>query len=111
MAASIEEPCRLDGDKFACVVHLRGDHAAVFLRTHRSRVFGAVSRFGAGTAERVSGVLAGIADPEGLAEVGEWLVCCETGDEFLARVDPAADEADRHGDRGTSRGNSHSCGA
>ena len=70
----------------------------------------AVSRFGAGTAERVSGVLAGIADPEGLAEVGEWLVRCETGDEFLARVDPAADEADRHGDRGTSRGNSHSRG-
>ena len=70
----------------------------------------AVSRFGAGIAERVSGVLAGIADPEGLAEVGEWLVRCETGDEFLARVDPAADEADRHGDRGTSRGNSHSRG-
>ena len=70
----------------------------------------AVSRFGAETAERVSGVLAGIADPEGLAEVGEWLVRCETGDEFLARVNPAADEADRHGDHGTSRGNSHSRG-
>ena len=70
----------------------------------------AVSRFGAGTAERVSAVLAGIADPEGLAEVGEWLVRCETRDEFLAHVDPAADEADRHGDRGTSRGNSHSRG-
>ena len=64
----------------------------------------AVSRFGAQTAERVSGVLAGIADPEGLAEVGEWLVRCETGDEFLARVDPAAGEADRRGDRGRSRG-------
>ena len=62
------------------------------------------SRFGAETAERLSGVLAGIADPEGLAEVGEWLVRCETGDEFLARVDPAADEADRRGDRGMSRG-------
>ena len=43
----------------------------------------------------MSGVLAGIADPEGLAEVGEWLVRSETEDEFLARVDPAADEADR----------------
>ena len=70
----------------------------------------AVSRFGTETAERVSGVLAGIADPEGLAEVGEWLVRCGTGDEFLARVEPAADEADRHGDRGTSRGRSHSRG-
>ena len=70
----------------------------------------AASRFGAETAERLSGVLAGIADPEGLAEVGEWLVRCETGGEFLARVGPAADEADRHGDRGMSHGRSHSRG-
>ena len=70
----------------------------------------AVSRFGAETAESVSGVLAGIADPEGLAEVGEWLVRCETGDEFLARVDPAADETDRHGERRMSRGRSLSRG-
>ena len=67
----------------------------------------AASRFGAETAERLSGVLAGIADPEGLAEVGEWLVRCETGGEFLARVDPAAGGAARRGDRGrsNSRGN------
>ena len=45
----------------------------------------AASRFGADTAERLSGVLAGIADPERLAEVGEWLVRCETGEEFLVR--------------------------
>ena len=62
----------------------------------------AASRFGEETAERVSGVLAGIADPEGLAEVGEWLVRCGTGSEFLARVDPAAGGANRHGDRGNS---------
>ena len=67
----------------------------------------AASRFGAETAERLSGVLAGIADPEGLAEVGEWLVRCETGGEFLARVDPAAGGAARRGDcgRSNSRGN------
>ena len=47
----------------------------------------AASRFGAETAERLSGTLAGIADPEGLTEVGEWLVRCETGSEFLARVE------------------------
>ena len=60
----------------------------------------AVSRFGAETAERLSGVLARIADPEALAEVGEWLVRCETGSEFLARVDPAAAGANRRGDGG-----------
>ena len=61
------------------------------------------ARFGEETAERLSGVLAGIADPEGLAEVGEWLVRCGTGSEFLARVDPAPDGANRR----SSRGNSH----
>ena len=60
----------------------------------------AVSRFGVETAERLSGVLARIADPEALAEVGEWLVRCETGNEFLARVDPAAVGANRRGDGG-----------
>ena len=72
----------------------------------------AASRFGAETAERLSEVLAGIADPEGLAEVGEWLMRCETGGEFLARVDPAAGGADRRGDcgRSNSRGRSHSRG-
>ena len=55
----------------------------------------AASRFGADTAEHLSGVLAGIADPERLAEVGEWLVRCDTGDEFLAHVIPARSEGDR----------------
>ena len=66
----------------------------------------AASRFEAETAERLSAVLAGIADPEGLAKVGEWLVSCETGSEFLARVDPAAAGANRRGSRGHSRGDS-----
>ena len=47
----------------------------------------AASRFGAEAAERLSTVLAGVAfNPERLYEVGEWLVYCETVDEFLARV-------------------------
>ena len=58
------------------------------------------SRFGAETAECLSGMLAGIMDPEDLADVGEWLVRCETGSEFLARVDPAANDANRCGDSG-----------
>ena len=64
------------------------------------------SWFGEETAERLSGVLAGIADPEGLAEVGEWLVRCGTGSEFLARVDPAAGGASRRGSHGNSPGDS-----
>ena len=56
----------------------------------------AASRFGVDTAERLSEALAGVADPERLAEVGEWLVRCETGREFLARVAPASTEAGRN---------------
>ena len=54
----------------------------------------AASRFGAATAEGVSGTLACIADPERLAEVGEWLVRCDTGEEFLARVGSVTAEKD-----------------
>ena len=58
----------------------------------------ATSRFGANTAEHLSGILARIADPERLADIGDWLVRCETGDEFLARVAAPADQQAR-GDR------------
>ena len=47
----------------------------------------AASRFGTDTAQRLSAVLADVADPERLAEVGEWLVRCETAEEFLARAE------------------------
>ena len=47
----------------------------------------AASRFGTDTSERLSSLLAGIADPERLAEVGEWLVRCETAEAFLARAE------------------------
>ena len=46
----------------------------------------AASRFGVDTAERLSDALADTTNPEHLAEVGEWLVRCETGHEFLSRV-------------------------
>ena len=45
------------------------------------------SRFGTDTSERLSTVLADVVDPERLAEVGEWLVRCETAEEFLARAE------------------------
>ena len=50
----------------------------------------AAARFGDDTAARLADVLAPIADPERLAEVGDWLVRCETATEFLARLDPAS---------------------
>ena len=46
----------------------------------------AASRFGEETAGRSSEVLARIADPDRLAEVGDRIVRSETGGEFLARV-------------------------
>ena len=58
----------------------------------------AASRFGTDTAERLEAALAGISDPECMAEVGEWLVRCETGDAFLSRVAVAGTETDRGGD-------------
>ena len=52
----------------------------------------ATTRFGAATAEQLSGALARIADPERLADIGDWLVRCETGEEFLSRVRSLMDE-------------------
>ena len=50
----------------------------------------AAARFDADTAVRLADLLAPIADPERLAEVGDWLVRYDTAAEFLARFDPAA---------------------
>ena len=50
----------------------------------------AAARFGAAAAVRLAEVLAPIADPERMAEIGEWLGRCNTAAEFLACLDPAA---------------------
>ena len=50
------------------------------------------SRFGPDTAEHLSGTLARIADPDRLADIGDWLVRCDTGEEFLARVGAPAED-------------------
>ena len=47
----------------------------------------AATRFGADTASRLANLLAPITDPERLAEVGDWLVRCDTAARFLARFD------------------------
>ena len=49
----------------------------------------AAARFDAETAARLADLLAPIADPERLAEVGDWLVRCDSAAAFLARFDPA----------------------
>ena len=46
----------------------------------------AAARFGAPTADRLADVLADESDPERLAEYGEAIVRCATGDELLAEV-------------------------
>ena len=46
----------------------------------------AALRFGAETGERAATLMADIGEADQLADVGEWLVRCGDGDEFLARV-------------------------
>ena len=55
----------------------------------------AAARFGEDTAGRLSEALAQVADPERLAEVGEWLVRCDTGAELLAHVAGMAGDRQR----------------
>ncbi len=59
------------------------------------------ARFGVATAERLAELLAPITDTERLAEVGDWLVQCDTGADFLARVGAAP-----AGGSGVAAGNS-----
>ena len=59
----------------------------------------AALRFGAETAGQVSEMLERVADPERLAEAGEWLVRCDTGAELPARVARIAEVHDRGGSR------------
>ena len=47
-------------------------------------------KFGAETGERAAPLLAGIGEPERLADVGEWIIDCASGDELIARLEAAA---------------------
>ena len=53
------------------------------------------SRFGADTSEQLSAMLVGVADQDRFADIGDWLVRCDTGQEFLARAASAANEHER----------------
>ena len=55
----------------------------------------AASRFGADTSERLAAALADVADQDRLADIGDSLVRCDTGEEFLSRAVLLATESDR----------------
>ena len=70
-----------------------GRAEGVDLGTERERVLLrrlSERKFGAGTAGRVVALLAGIRDPERLAQVGEWIIDCSSGDELIARLERSA---------------------
>ena len=46
----------------------------------------ALLKFGAGTADELSRLVAGIDDPERVARIGDLVIECETGVELLARA-------------------------
>ena len=54
----------------------------------------AALRFGEEAAERAAPALARIANPEGLAAAGEWIVRADSGDELVARLAQLAEERD-----------------
>ena len=66
------------------VVELGVDRVRVLLRRMAER------KFGAETAGRVAALLAGIGDPERLADAGEWIIDCGSGEELIARLERAA---------------------
>ena len=51
----------------------------------------AARKFGAGTATRLAGLLAKIGDTRRLAEVGDWIIDCTTGDDLIARFGNGAE--------------------
>ena len=46
----------------------------------------AARKFDAGAAEGLAAALAGVTDPERLAQVGDWIIECATASDLLARV-------------------------
>ena len=47
----------------------------------------AARKFDDATARRLAAALAEVADPDRLAQVGDWIIECGTAADFLARVD------------------------
>ena len=64
---------------------IAAERAADLLRRQAAR------KFDAGTAERLAGLLSRIDDPERLAEAGDWIIECASGDELISRVGDIAE--------------------
>ena len=45
----------------------------------------AARKFDAETARRLAGLLAGVGDADHLAQAGDWIIDCATGEELIAR--------------------------
>lgn len=54
----------------------------------------AASRFGADISEQLAAALGEVKDQDRLADIGDWLVRCDTGEEFLARAFPSQNGAE-----------------
>ena len=54
----------------------------------------AARKFDASAAEQLADALAGIDDPARLAQIGEWIIECETAAELMTRVRDAETGAD-----------------
>ena len=50
----------------------------------------AARKFDAAAGERLAAALAGVADPDRLAKVADWIIECETAAELFARFKEAA---------------------
>ena len=46
----------------------------------------AARKFDAGVSGRLATALSNVADPERLAQIGEWIIECETAADLMARV-------------------------
>ena len=46
----------------------------------------AARKFGGDTAERLTAALAGVTDPDRLAQVGDWIIECATAADLIGRV-------------------------
>ena len=46
----------------------------------------AARKFDAAAGEGLAAALTGVADPDRLAQIGDWIIECETGADLLARV-------------------------
>jgi hypothetical protein len=72
-------------DRWEAEILQRGIERGIEQETARLRRL-AERRFGAAAAEQLATALAGVTDPDRLAEAGDWIVDSATAADFLARV-------------------------